>query len=116
MTLALALVANLAWLYFILRYAGPKAILKDWFGNIDDHESLQILEDANIRFLANGPRLQSTMPRIHNDLQRRLQFGFDPPPPPETVSALTYNDRMMGSLLQHRIGQVDFAPVRRDAI
>ena len=33
MTLALALVANLAWLYFILRYAGPKAILKDWFGN-----------------------------------------------------------------------------------
>jgi len=33
MTFALAAVANLAWLYFIIRYAGPKAILKDWFGN-----------------------------------------------------------------------------------
>ncbi len=36
MTLALAAVANLAWLYFIIRYAGPKAILKDWFGNKAD--------------------------------------------------------------------------------
>lgn len=33
MTFALAAVANLAWLYFIIRYAGPKAIIKDWFGN-----------------------------------------------------------------------------------
>jgi len=33
MTFALAAVANIAWLYFIFRYAGPKAILKDWFGN-----------------------------------------------------------------------------------
>jgi F-type H+-transporting ATPase subunit a len=33
MTFALAAVANLAWLYFIFRYAGPKAIVKDWFGN-----------------------------------------------------------------------------------
>ncbi len=33
MTLALALVANLSWIYFILRYAGFKAIIKDWFGN-----------------------------------------------------------------------------------
>ena len=33
MTLALALVSFAAWLYFILRYAGPKAILYDLFGN-----------------------------------------------------------------------------------
>ena len=33
MTFALAAVANLAWIYFIIRYAGPKVILKDWFGN-----------------------------------------------------------------------------------
>ena len=33
MTFALAAVANLAWVYFILRFAGPRAIVKDWFGN-----------------------------------------------------------------------------------
>ncbi len=33
MTFALALVANLAWMYLILKYAGPRAIIKDWFGN-----------------------------------------------------------------------------------
>jgi len=33
MTVALALVAFAAWLYFILRYAGPKVILFDLFGN-----------------------------------------------------------------------------------
>lgn len=32
-TLALAAVAIIAWLYFILRYAGPAAVLKDIFGN-----------------------------------------------------------------------------------
>lgn len=33
MTLALALVANIAWLYLILKYAGVKVIMKDLFGN-----------------------------------------------------------------------------------
>jgi F-type H+-transporting ATPase subunit a len=33
MTLGLALVANLCWIYFIVKYAGIKAIIKDWFGN-----------------------------------------------------------------------------------
>lgn len=33
MTLALAVVSFVAWLYFILRYAGPRAILYDLFGN-----------------------------------------------------------------------------------
>ena len=33
MTLALALVANISWIYFIVKYAGIKAIIKDWFGN-----------------------------------------------------------------------------------
>jgi F-type H+-transporting ATPase subunit a len=33
MTGALAVVAMLSWLYFVLRYAGPKAIIKDLFGN-----------------------------------------------------------------------------------
>ena len=33
MTLALALVANIFWIYFIIKYAGLKVIIKDWFGN-----------------------------------------------------------------------------------
>ena len=33
MTLALALVSNLFWIYFIVKYAGLKLIIKDWFGN-----------------------------------------------------------------------------------
>ncbi|MEC8790003.1 MAG: F0F1 ATP synthase subunit A [Verrucomicrobiota bacterium] len=33
MTLALALVANISWLYLILKYAGVKVIMKDLFGN-----------------------------------------------------------------------------------
>lgn len=35
-TIALAVVAFLGWLYFILRYAGPVFILKDIFGNKAD--------------------------------------------------------------------------------
>jgi F-type H+-transporting ATPase subunit a len=32
-TIALAVVSMVGWLYFILRYAGPRAVLKDIFGN-----------------------------------------------------------------------------------
>jgi F-type H+-transporting ATPase subunit a len=32
-TIALALVAFISWFYFIMRYAGPKFVLKDIFGN-----------------------------------------------------------------------------------
>ena len=42
MTLALAAVANLTWLYLILRYAGIKAIVKDWFGNKADKNELNV--------------------------------------------------------------------------
>lgn len=35
-TLALSIIAITAWLYFILRYAGPKAVLYDLFGNKAD--------------------------------------------------------------------------------
>ncbi len=35
-TAALAVVSMLCWLYFILRYAGPKLVLKDIFGNKAD--------------------------------------------------------------------------------
>jgi F-type H+-transporting ATPase subunit a len=39
-TLALALVAMTGWLYLIVRYAGPKAILFDLFGNkADKHDT-----------------------------------------------------------------------------
>jgi hypothetical protein len=92
------------------------AYVKDWFGNIDNHESLQVLEDANISFLANGPRLQSSMPRIHSDLHRRLKSGFGPIPSPESVTSATYNDRVLDNLLLHRISHIDFAPTRRDAL
>ncbi|MDE3084907.1 MAG: F0F1 ATP synthase subunit A, partial [Verrucomicrobiota bacterium] len=38
-TIGLALVSFVAWLYLILRYAGPKAILYDLFGNkADKHD------------------------------------------------------------------------------
>lgn len=33
MTLALAIVSFVAWIYFVLRYAGPKALAYDLFGN-----------------------------------------------------------------------------------
>lgn len=33
MTLALALVSMAAWLFYILKYAGPKMVIKDIFGN-----------------------------------------------------------------------------------
>jgi F-type H+-transporting ATPase subunit a len=42
MTLGLAVVANLAWVYFIWRYAGLKAIAKDWFGNKADKEEVPL--------------------------------------------------------------------------
>ena len=35
-TIALALVSFVAWIYFILRYAGPALVLKDIFGNKAD--------------------------------------------------------------------------------
>ena len=40
MTLALAAVANLTWLYLIFKYAGLKVIIKDWFGNKADKKEL----------------------------------------------------------------------------
>ncbi len=39
-TIALALVAMACWLYFILRYAGPKAVLQDLFGNKADRKEI----------------------------------------------------------------------------
>ena len=33
MTFALALIANVCWVFFIIKYAGFSAIAKDWFGN-----------------------------------------------------------------------------------
>ncbi|MBT3467855.1 MAG: hypothetical protein HN467_00885 [Opitutae bacterium] len=90
--------------------------VKDWFGNIENHEFLQILEDANIRFLVNGPRLHSSMPRIHSDLHRRLESRFGALPPPESVTSATHNDRVLDNLLIHRISHIDFAPTRRDAL
>ena len=42
MTLALAAVANLTWLYLIFKYAGLKVIIKDWFGNKADKKELNV--------------------------------------------------------------------------
>ena len=42
MTLALAVVAITAWLYFIFRYAGPKAIFQDIFGNKADKSEIPL--------------------------------------------------------------------------
>ena len=43
MTLALALVSFAAWLYFILRYADPKVIFHDLFGNKADREEVPVV-------------------------------------------------------------------------
>ncbi len=56
MTLALALVANIFWVYFIVKYAGIKAIIKDWFGNKADKSEVSslIFGLLGIIFLAVG--------------------------------------------------------------
>lgn len=43
MTFALALVSNACWLYFIFKYAGPKLIIKDLFGNKADKNEVHII-------------------------------------------------------------------------
>ena len=56
MTLALALVANIFWIYFIVKYAGIKAIIKDWFGNKANKSEVSsiIFAFLGIIFLAVG--------------------------------------------------------------
>ena len=56
MTLALALVANFCWIYFIVRYAGLTAIIKDWFGNKADKTQVNrlIFFLLSILFIAVG--------------------------------------------------------------
>ena len=56
MTLALALVANIFWIYFIVKFAGIRAIIKDWFGNKADKNEVSSLIFAllGIIFLAVG--------------------------------------------------------------
>ncbi|EIP98469.1 F0F1-type ATP synthase, alpha subunit [Opitutaceae bacterium TAV1] len=39
-TIGLALVAMVAWVYFIIKYAGVKFILHDWFGNKADRSEI----------------------------------------------------------------------------
>ena len=43
MTLALAIVSFVAWFYFILRYAGPKAIMYDLFGNKAEKNDVPVI-------------------------------------------------------------------------
>lgn len=56
MTLALALVANIFWIFFIVKYAGIKAIIKDWFGNKAEKSEVSslIFGMLGIIFLAVG--------------------------------------------------------------
>lgn len=56
MTLALALVANLFWIYFIVKYAGLKVIIKDWFGNKAEKSEVSsiIFAFLGIIFIAVG--------------------------------------------------------------
>ena len=41
-TLALTIVHFAAWLFLVLKYAGPKLILKDWFGNKADRREVPV--------------------------------------------------------------------------
>ena len=79
-------------------------------------EKLKILESANIQFLANGPRLQSSMPRANTSLARQLADSFEAKVPAEALSSPTYNDRLLDRLLHHRLSHVDFTLPRRDSI
>ena len=56
MTLALALVANLFWIYFIVKYAGLRVIIKDWFGNKAEKSEVSsiIFAFLGIIFIAVG--------------------------------------------------------------
>ena len=40
---ALAMVSFLAWFYFVFRYAGPKTLYDDWFGNKADKSDTPVL-------------------------------------------------------------------------
>jgi F-type H+-transporting ATPase subunit a len=42
-TLALTIVHFVAWLFIVLKYAGPKLILRDWFGNKADRREVPLL-------------------------------------------------------------------------
>jgi len=56
MTLALALVANLCWVYFIVKYAGIKVIAKDLFGNKADRTQVNfgVFAFLGVLFIAVG--------------------------------------------------------------
>jgi F-type H+-transporting ATPase subunit a len=56
MTLALALVANLCWVYFIVKYAGIKMIAKDLFGNKADRTQVNfgVFAFLGVLFIAVG--------------------------------------------------------------
>lgn len=56
MTFALALVANICWIYFIFKYAGLKAISKDLFGNKADRNQVNFFVFAflGVLFIAVG--------------------------------------------------------------
>lgn len=41
-TLALTIVHFAAWIYLVMRYAGPKLVIKDWFGNKADKREVPI--------------------------------------------------------------------------
>ena len=42
MTLALAIVVQISWFYYVMRYAGPNVLLFDWFGNKADKSTMPI--------------------------------------------------------------------------
>ncbi|MGJ3243370.1 MAG: F0F1 ATP synthase subunit A [Opitutales bacterium] len=42
MTLALAIIVQLAWFYYVFKYAGLKALLYDWFGNKADPKEMPV--------------------------------------------------------------------------
>lgn len=42
-TLALTIVHLVAWLFLVLKYAGPRVILKDWFGNKADRREVPVV-------------------------------------------------------------------------
>ena len=83
MTLALALVANLCWVYFIVKYAGIKAIAKDLFGNKADRAQVNFAVFA----LMSDTMVNTKLPWDSNNTsvittEEEEEFVEDGPPPP----------------------------------
>ena len=95
------------------------AYLHSWFVNLSNKQAprlFQLLQSANYQFIAENPRLQSTLPYFESHLYRQIASGYLPAPPAELLHRPSYNDNLLNTLQQYGLGHIDYAPLRRDNI